>query len=151
MCPYQSSSTYTMKTSFLKNAARVALGLMMIGAGIGHLTFARREFRAQVPRWLPTDPAFQDFVVVSSGVMEVAMGLATIVLVRRKREMGLTLAVFYVLVFPGNLSQYTYRVDGLGMDTDRKRFTRLWFQPVLIAWALWASGALEGIDTKRIG
>jgi uncharacterized membrane protein len=138
-----------MKTSFLQNAARIALGAAMILAGVGHLTFQRREFRAQVPRWLPTDPGFQDFVVLSSGVVEVAMGLATILLVKRKREMGITLAVFYVLVFPGNLSQYTYRVDGLGLDTDQKRFVRLFFQPMLIAWALWASGALDDIRTKR--
>ncbi len=139
-----------MKMNFLKNAARIALGLTMILAGIGHLTFARREFRAEVPRWLPTDPAFQDFVVVSSGWVEVAMGLATVFWVRRKTEMGITLAVFYVLVFPGNLSQYTYRVDGLGLDTDRKRFVRLFFQPVLILWALWSSGALDQFKRKRI-
>lgn len=136
------------KTSTLQNIARVILGLFMTFAGIGHLTFQREEFKAQVPRWLPEDPAFMDFVVVSSGVVEIALGLAMIFLWKYKVQVGMVLAIFYVLVFPGNISQYTNGIDGFGLDTDEKRFGRLFFQPVLILWALWSTGALKYLIRK---
>ncbi|WP_375577552.1 hypothetical protein ABWH96_10870 [Marivirga tractuosa] len=64
-----------MNTNFIKNSLRILLGVIMTIAGIGHLTFQREEFLAQVPRWLPTDPAFMDFVVLSSGIVEISLGL----------------------------------------------------------------------------
>ncbi|NTS40242.1 hypothetical protein HRG84_04930 [Flavisolibacter sp. BT320] len=137
------------KTSTLQNISRVILGLLMLLAGIGHLTFQREEFKAQVPRWLPTDPGFMDFVVVASGVVEILFGLAMVFLTRYKIMVGIALAIFYVLVFPGNISQYTNGIDGFGLDTDQKRLTRLFFQPVLILWALWSTGALAWLFRKR--
>jgi uncharacterized membrane protein len=133
----------TMKTNLIQNIFRITLGTFMVVAGIGHLTFQRKEFQAQVPRWLPTDPKFMDFVVVSSGIVEIALGLALIFWKGRRPQMGIALAIFYVLVFPGNISQYTNGIDGFGLDTDQKRLVRLFFQPVLIAWALWSTGALN--------
>ena len=132
-----------MKTTRLQNTFRILLGLLMILPGIGHLTFQREEFQAQVPRWLPTDPAFMDFVVVSSGVLEILLGLALIFLIKHKIKAGIALAIFYVLIFPGNISQYTNGLDGFGLDTDLKRLIRLFFQPILILWALWSTGALK--------
>ncbi len=132
-----------MKTSVAQNIFRVILGTFMVVAGIGHLTFQRKEFQAQVPRWLPSDPKFMDFVVVSSGVVEIALGLAMIFWSKEKVRTGIVLAIFYVLVFPGNISQYTNGIDGFGLDTDQKRLGRLFFQPVLILWALWSTGALK--------
>lgn len=131
-----------MKTNLIKSVLRITLGTFMVVAGIGHLTFGRKEFQAQVPRWLPTDPRFMDFVVVSSGIVEIALGLAMIFWSREKVRTGIVLAIFYVLVFPGNISQYTNGIDGFGLDTDQKRLIRLFFQPVLIVWALWSTGAL---------
>ena len=58
---------------YLKVAARFLLGAALIYAGISHLTFARTEFQAQVPPWLPFDA---DFVVLASGVVEITLGLA---------------------------------------------------------------------------
>lgn len=115
----------------------------MLLAGIGHLTFQRAEFLAQVPRWLPNNPAFMDFVVISSGVVEIILGLAMIFWVKQKIKVGIALAIFYVLVFPGNISQYTQGIDAFGLDTDQKRLIRLFFQPVLILWALWSTGVLR--------
>lgn len=112
-------------------------------AGIGHLTFQREEFHAQVPRWLPNDAAFMDFVVISSGIVEILLGLSLIFWVRYRVKIGLLLALFFVLIFPGNISQYTNGIDGFGLDTASKRLTRLFFQPVLIFWALWSTGALH--------
>jgi len=132
-----------MKTTLIQNVMRVLLGALMAFAGIGHLTFQREEFQAQVPRWLPSDPAFMDFVVISSGVVEISLGLAMIFLWKHKMKVGIALAVFYVLIFPGNISQYMNEISAFGLDTDRKRLIRLFFQPVLILWALWSTGALK--------
>ena len=52
----------------------------MVYAGISHLTFNRQEFVAQVPTWLQFSPAFTDFVVLASGVVEIAFGLGIIFL-----------------------------------------------------------------------
>lgn len=122
---------------------RIILGAFMLLAGIGHLTFQRTEFLAQVPSWLPDSPRFMDFVVISSGVVEIFFGLAMIFWVRQKIKVGIALAIFYVLVFPGNISQYTNGIDAFGLDTDLKRLIRLFFQPVLIIWALWATGVFK--------
>ncbi len=137
-----------MKTTKLQNVFRVLLGAFMAYAGVGHLTFLRSDFQAQVPRWLPDSSGFMDFVVVASGVVEIALGLAMIFLVKHKVWVGIALAVFYILIFPGNISQYTNGIDAFGLDTDRKRLIRLFFQPVLILWALWSTGALRYLIKK---
>jgi uncharacterized membrane protein len=138
-----------MKTNFFQKFMRVLLGAFMTLAGIGHLTFQRQEFQAQVPRWLPSDPTFMNFVVVSSGIVEIGLGLAMIFLWKHQRTVGIILALFFVAVFPGNISQYSNRISAFGLDTDQKRLIRLFFQPVLILWALWSTGALAYI-LKRI-
>ena len=138
-----------MKTSLLQTSFRIILGLFMTFAGISHLTFNRQEFIAQVPGWLPSNPSFTDFVVLSSGVVEIMLGLAMIFLVKHKVKVGLILAIFFILIFPGNISQYTNRIDAFGLDTDQKRFVRLLFQPVLVLWALWSTGALKQLLNKQ--
>jgi glutathione peroxidase-family protein/uncharacterized membrane protein len=143
------TSDKSMKTSILQNIFRVILGLLMVLAGIGHLTFQRQEFLAQVPRWLPSDPAFMDFIVLSSGIVEILLGLGMVLLTKHKVKIGLLLALFYVLIFPGNISQYTNGIDAFGLDTDQKRLIRLFFQPVLILWALWSTGALAYLIRGR--
>jgi uncharacterized membrane protein len=131
------------QTSTTQDAARIALGLMLITAGTSHLTFAREPFKAQVPPWVPLDP---DTVVLESGVVEIALGAALVLLPRQKALVGRIAGGFFTAIFPGNLSQYRQRRNAFGLDTDRKRFVRLLFQPVLVAWALWATG---GLGSKR--
>ena len=124
-------------TTTVQKIFRIILGLFLTIAGIGHLTWARVEFLAQVPDWLPVNG---DLVVVLSGLVEIMLGLA-IIFWRSKREwVGCFAAIFFILVFPGNISQYTNHIDGFGLDTDTKRLVRLFFQPVLIVWILWSSG-----------
>lgn len=138
-----------MKYTTTQKVFRIILGALMALAGIGHLTFQRQEFQAQVPRWLPDDPAFIDFVVLASGVTEILLGLAMIFLTKHRIKVGLILAIFYVLIFPGNISQYTNGIDAFGLDTDQKRLIRLFFQPVLIIWALWSTGALTYLKNLK--
>ena len=123
-----------MKHETLKNAARIVLGANLIFAGISHLTFARKPFRAQVPDWVPLK---KDDTVVYSGIAEIALGSALVFAPKKHREdIGKVAAAFFVAVFPGNISQYTHKRSAFGLDTDEKRFIRLLFQPVLIYWAL---------------
>jgi uncharacterized membrane protein len=99
----------------------------------------RQAFHAQVPPWFPLDP---DVVVVASGVVEITLGLALIATPRRVRPLvGWVVAAFFVAVFPGNISQYVTRASAFGLNTDTARFVRLLFQPLLVVWALWSTGA----------
>ncbi|MDR6764486.1 putative membrane protein [Flavobacterium sp. 2755] len=126
-------------TTKIQNFFRVLLGLFMITAAIGHFTFQRADFQAQVPNWVPLD---KDLVVVLSGVVEIALGLSMLFLTRYKVFTGIALAVFYILVFPGNIAQYLNQTPAFGLDTDQARLIRLFFQPVLIFLALWSTGAI---------
>ncbi len=137
-----------MKISLIKNILRIVLGLFMTLAGIGHLSFQREEFQAQVPSWLPDNPAFIDFVVISSGIVEIIFGLSLLLLVKKKVFVGIGLAIFFVAVFPGNISQYSNGIDAFGLDSDNKRLIRLFFQPILILWALWSTDALSYLRNK---
>ena len=126
--------------------ARVILGLFLLFAGIGHLTFGRAEFSAQVPDWLPVG---DDLVVVGSGVAEVVLGAALIALPRHRVVVGWIVAAFFVVIFPGNISQFVNRIDAFGLTSDGARGARLLFQPVLVLWALWSTGAWRDRSSLR--
>ncbi|WP_298038643.1 hypothetical protein [uncultured Microbacterium sp.] len=130
----------------VRTIVRVVLGVMILGAGIGHLTVAREEFQAQVPPWLPLDV---DFVVLASGVVEILLGLALVFLGRYRVVVGLVAALFFIAVFPGNIAQWLEGRDGFGLDTDAARFARLFFQPVLVLVVLWATGAWRDRPWRR--
>jgi len=121
----------------LRTVARCVLGGALVAAGVGHLTTQRIEFQAQVPSWFPIDP---NIVVVVSGVIEVLLGVALIVAGKRAAPVGVAAATFFVIIFPGNLAQFFEGRDAFGLDTDAARFVRLWFQPLLVLWALWSTG-----------
>jgi uncharacterized membrane protein len=125
-------------TSWLQTLFRVLLGAFLVYAGTGHLTWLRAEFQAQVPPWIPLDP---DLVVVLSGIVEIALGAALIFLSRYRVALGWITAVFFILIFPGNIAQYTQHRDAFGLNSDLARLIRLFFQPLLVIWALWATGA----------
>ena len=122
----------------VRKGFQVLLGAALIYAGITHLTTSRLEFQAQVPTWVPLSA---DFVVLASGVVEIALGIALASL-QYRRQVGWITAAFFVAIFPGNISQYVNGIDAFGLDTDQARLTRLFFQPLLVLWALWATGVL---------
>ena len=117
---------------------RWLLGVALAAAGVAHLTTLRTEFRAQVPDWFPVG---EDLVVVASGIVEIALGVALVALPRHRVLVGTVVAAFFVVIFPGNIAQWREGVDAFGLDTDTERFVRLFFQPVLVLWALLATGA----------
>jgi uncharacterized membrane protein len=122
----------------VKHAARYLLGAALIYAGVGHFTFSRITFQAQVPPWLPLDP---DFVVLASGAVEISLGLGLIFISSYRKQIGWLTAAFFLAIFPGNISQYLTQTDAFGLNTDEARAIRLLFQPLLILWALWATSA----------
>ena len=124
----------------LKKLTQILLGLALTYAGTTHLTSSRQEFQAQVPTWLPLDP---DFVVIASGIVEIFLGISLITLWRYRTQVGLTVALFFVLIFPGNINQYVNQIDAFGLNTDRERLIRLFFQPLLVLWALWSTNAMR--------
>ena len=123
----------------IRKGFQVLLGAALIYAGITHLTTNRTEFQAQVPTWVPFSA---DFVVLASGVVEIALGIALASL-QYRRQVGWLTAAFFIAIFPGNISQYVNGIDAFGLDTDQARLTRLFFQPVLVLWALWACGVIR--------
>jgi len=124
----------------IKKLCQVLLGITLLYTGTLHLTSQRLEFQAQVPLWLGLDP---DFVVIASGYVEIALGLSLITLWRFREDIGLATAIFFILIFPGNIRQYIDGIDAFGLDTDLKRAIRLLFQPLLVLWAIWSTDALK--------
>ncbi len=122
----------------IRRGFQVLLGLALGYAGIGHLTTSRQEFQAQVPTVFAD---IADFVVVASGVVEIVLGLALVGLWKYRVQVGWVVAAFFVAIFPGNISQYVNGVDAFGLDSDTSRLVRLFFQPLLVVWALWSTGA----------
>jgi uncharacterized membrane protein len=127
----------TVRRENARTVARFALAALLLFTGSGHLTWGRRGFRAAVPASLPLD---KDTVVLASGIVELALGTALAAGPRRIRPaLGAVTAAFFVAVFPGNIAHWMNRRDVPGLDSDAKRFARLFLQPVLVAWAWWST------------
>ena len=130
----------------LARSAQLLLGAALAYAGFTHLTTSRTEFQAQVPTILASQA---DFVVIASGVVEIVLGLSLIFLYKYRTQIGWIVAAFFVAIFPGNISQYLNGTDAFGLDTDQARATRLLFQPLLVIWALWSTGAWKSYRSKK--
>jgi uncharacterized membrane protein len=130
----------------IRTAFQWVLGAALTYAGITHLTTSRTEFQAQVPTWVPLDA---DFVVLASGVVEILLGLSLIFLFKYRTRIGWITAAFFVAIFPGNISQYINGIDAFGLDTDQARLNRLFFQPLLVIWALWSTGAWKSYRASK--
>ena len=136
----------TARSDRVRIAARVVLGGALIIAGLGHLTFARAAFQAQVPDWVGID---KNAVVILSGLVEITLGSALIVARRRRPLIGLAAGLFFLAVFPGNISQFIDGHDAFGLNSDTARRNRLFFQPVLVAWAWWSTDAFAVLRHRR--
>ena len=133
-------------SKLLRRVPQIVLGLALVYAGVGHLTTSRQEFQAQVPTLLKD---YADFVVLASGVVEIALGIALVVLWKFRVQVGWIVGAFFVAVFWGNISQYVNHVDAFGLDSDRARLIRLFFQPLLVIWALGSTGAWSSWRKSR--
>lgn len=135
-----------MQTSLTQNVMRMVLGFLMIFAAFGHFTFQRTDFQAQVPNWIPMS---KDAVVLLSGVFEILLGFGMIFWSKQKLKIGMALALFFLLIFPGNIAQYVNGTDAFGLNSDKARLIRLFFQPLLIIWALWSTGTFLYISQRK--
>jgi len=129
---------FTYPMIIVRRLPQMLLGFALAYAGIGHLTTSRQEFQAQVPTLLKD---YADFVVLASGVVEIALGVGLIALWQYRVQLGWLVAAFFVAIFWGNISQYVNGVDAFGLNSDRARLMRLFFQPLLVVWALGSTGA----------
>jgi uncharacterized membrane protein len=137
------------KISPIQSILSKFLGGFLAFAGFAHLIWLRQEFLAQVPAWLPIDG---DLVVVISGIVEIILGVGLIILPGRYRVMiGWATAIFFVVIFPGNISQYVNGIDAFGLTSDRARLIRLFIQPVFVIWALWSTGAWQALRDRKSG
>ena len=129
---------FTYPMDILRRLPQMVLGFALAYAGIGHLTTSRLTFQAQVPTLFKD---YADFVVLSSGVVEIALGVGLIALWKYRVQIGWLVAAFFVAIFWGNISQYINGVDAFGLNSDSARLIRLFFQPLLVIWALGSTGA----------
>lgn len=121
-------------------AARWSLVLLLAAAGLSHLTWGRRGYRIVVPDWSTRLTGLdKDAIVVGSGVAELMLAGA-VAAIPRQRSVGWLVAAFFIAVFPGNVHQWRTGRAAPMLRTDRARFIRLLLQPVLVVWALWATG-----------
>ncbi len=130
----------------LRKAFQIILGAALTYAGVTHLTTNRTEFQAQVPTILQSHA---DFVVMASGVVEILLGISLIVLFKYRTYVGWIVAAFFIAIFPGNISQYINGTDAFGLNTDQARGIRLLFQPLLVIWALWSTGAWTSFRARK--
>lgn len=87
-------------------------------------------------------------MVIASGVVEILLGVALIAIPRLAPTVGVATALFFIAIFPGNISQFINGIDAFGLDTDEARAIRLVFQPLLVLWALWSTGGWALIRHK---
>lgn len=136
-----------VKTTLTQKVFRIILASFMVYAGFSHLTFNRVDFQAQVPNWVPMS---KDLVVILSGIIEMILGIGLALWKSKRIHFGWALALFFILIFPGNISQYLEGKDAFGaLNSDKSRLIRLFFQPILIVWALWSSGAWRAWRNKK--
>ncbi|MCV7419044.1 hypothetical protein H7K45_00655 [Mycobacterium yunnanensis] len=140
-----SSAANPPATSVPRVLGRVLLGAALVFAGTSHLTFARHAFYAQIPPWLPLNATF---VIIASGIVEIVLGIALVVVPRHRVVLGWAAAALFVVVFPGNVSQFLTHSPAFGLDSDLSRGVRLLFQPLLVVWALWCTGAWSALRRR---
>lgn len=128
----------------VRTLARWVLAGLLLVAGIAHLV-SPNPFAAQVPRWFPAP----DATILVSGLVEIALAIALVTTRSRSWVVGWIVAGFFVVIFPGNVSQFVTGTDAFGLESDAARFVRLLFQPALVVWALWCTGAWREWRTRR--
>jgi uncharacterized membrane protein len=117
---------------------RFAMAAFYASAGVLHV-WAPDRFLPIVPDFVP----FPRAVVIITGVCEIA-GAVALIGVRQRRLAGAMLALYAVCVFPANIKHAFEGVHVAGLpDSWWYHGPRLALQPVLVWWALFASGVID--------
>lgn len=123
----------------IRALARWILALALGAIGIVHFV-STRGFRVVVPDWATKATRLdKDAIVIASGAAEVALAVGLLALPKERGRMGVATAAFFVAVFPGNVHQWRTHRSTPGLDTEVRRFGRLFLQPLLVLWALWST------------
>ncbi len=136
--------TTPRSTPLLATVFRWVLAGFLTIAAAGHFIYPD-SFMAQVPPWLP----FPAAIVAISGAIELTLAMCLLAVPKWRIQIGWVVAAFFVLIFPGNISQLITQTDAFGLNSDASRALRLVFQPILIAWALWCTGAWQAWMNNR--
>lgn len=121
----------------MRAIARWLLILVYGLAGVAHLIVTDAMLRI-VPGWVPYPRA----VVILTGVAELA-GAIGLMTARWRVAAGWGLAAYALCVWPANIK---HLIDDLGSGTGLPigyHGPRMIAQPLIIWWALWASGAIR--------
>ena len=120
-----------------RRVARGALALFYMVAGVAHLLVTDAMVRI-TPAWVPSP----HLVVIATGLCEIA-GAAGLMTRRWRVEAGWSLALYAICVFPANIKHAVHDLgDGTGLGLGY-HLPRLMLQPLIVWWALWASGAID--------
>ena len=123
----------------VRAVARWILALALGAIGIVHFV-STRGFRVVVPDWATKATRLdKEAIIIASGAAEVALAAGLIALPRERRRIGVATAAFFVAVLPGNVHQWRNHRSTPGLDTEARRFGRLFLQPLLVLWALWST------------
>ncbi|MBL9068645.1 MAG: DoxX family protein [Sphingopyxis sp.] len=128
----------------VRAALRWLLALAYAYAGYRHLA-TPAPFLAITPPWVP-QPAF---VVAATGVAELA-GALGLMLPPVRKAAGWGLALYALCVWPANIHHALANVAIHGETLSWwYHGPRLALQPLIIWWALWASGSTDWPFGKR--
>ncbi|WP_431072569.1 DoxX family protein [Microbacterium phyllosphaerae] len=123
----------------IRALARWILALALGAIGIVHFV-STRGFRVVVPDWATKATRLdKDAIVIASGAAEVALAVGLVALPKERRRIGVATAAFFIAVLPGNVHQWRTHRSTPGLDTEARRVGRLFLQPLLVLWALWAT------------
>lgn len=132
-----------------RTIARCILAVALGAVGVMHFV-QTRGFRVVVPDWATRVSGMdKETIVVASGAAEIALAAGLVALPSERRRIGWATAAFFAAVFPGNVHQWLTRRSTPGLHTDALRFGRLFLQPALMAWAIWATGGGQRSQPRR--
>jgi len=117
-----------------RRAARLGMAIAMAFAGASHLVLAT-PFIQHLPPWVP----LRVEIVLISGLVEIALGLALLLRPPTRRRVGVALALYLVAVLPGNVYVAVFDVEVDGQPGGAYPWVRLPLQLLFIAWALWST------------
>jgi uncharacterized membrane protein len=117
---------------------RWIIAALYVAAGIAHL-WAPEALLAITPSWVPLAPQ----VIMLTGLFELAASVALITRPLRWWA-GVTMALYALCVWPAN---FKHALEGIDLPHMTNSWLyhgpRLAFQPVIIWWALYCSGAID--------
>lgn len=127
-----------------RTIARLVLAAAYLVAGIAHLT-RPAGFLAITPHWVPAP----ELVVALTGVAELA-GAIGLIIPRLRGAAGIGLALYALCVWPANINHALNDIPLGGTHLSWwYHGPRLALQPVIIWWALWASGVTDWPFRRR--